>query len=283
MCSLNNVLEMIGRGISSSFSYVAHGLNSELGIAAVGSFAGAVGGYVIAMVINHRTEVISKVGHTKTAIAVVHSLFNTFLSLKKQHIKELCEQYEKNKNEFIELKKAKNPPREVIIPFVSHSISFPRVDFGLINTKLFEKADVTGRAYVLATTLINCIHELQNQIAYRHEALNQIAQISAEYKLDDHDRACLYYGIRLNNHPTMGNIDFQTYSDVMGHIRDFNNDIIWFSRELVWELIKNGKESAKKLIFSRPKIGSVDYSDVESSLMPDDANYKDWREKFKKA
>ncbi len=153
-------------------------------------------------------------------------------------------------------------------------------DFNLVNSKLLEKTDLSGRAFILATTLINSFSTLKSVIHARHEALELIKNMSHKYQLDDHDTACLYFGVKFS-HPVLGDIMEQRYFDTMMAIKNFNEDCTWFSKELTQALIDEAKKIAKSLTFRRPKIGDVDYSDVDLNLLPPDAQYKDWRDKFR--
>ena len=87
----------------------------------------------------------------------------------------------------------------------------------------------------------------------------------------------------LVSHPVLDDFTDDSYNSVMQALKDTNMDCTWFSKELTLALIEFGKETAKKICIGRPKIGSVDYSDVEPEYMPNDDDYKNWREKFKKA
>lgn len=274
MCSIRYDLEMIYEAILAVFTYIWGGINSPLGIAAVGSFFGAVGGYCIVLVTNRRSEILSKIDHLKIAIALTHSIFNLAYGLNKQQIYNLYQQYADGKTKFIE-GKAKGTPVEVL--FNTSTISPPYIDFELINSKLLRETGFTGRAFLLADTLIRCLHALKEQLEYRHTVLNEINSMS----LGTHDKACLYYGIQIET-PT-GGFFYEKYSDVMKAIKIFTVDCEWFSKELALELIENAKKESKKIFLRRPKIGSVDYSDVDPKYMPNDADYKAWREKFIKA
>ena len=280
MCSVHEVLEIIGTATSDVASYAWAALNSNFGIAATGSFFGAAGGYVIVLVTNRRAEVLAKIDQVRVAIALTHSIFNLAYSLHKQHLYDLYEQYEVSKKEFIESKTGK-ASGVVTVPFNNKTVFLPYTDFELINSKLLRETGFAGRTFILATTLIRCLYDIKGQLEYRHIVLNEINRISAELNLGTHDKACLYYGIKIET-PT-GDFIYENYSDVMTAIKGFVVDCEWFSKELTLELIENAKKESKKIRFKRPKIGSVDYSDVDPQYMPDDKDYKDWREKFKKA
>lgn len=280
MCSVHEVLEIIRMAVSDAASYTWAALNSDFGIAATGSFFGAVGGYVIVLVTNRRAEVLAKIDRIRVAIALTHSIFNLTYSLHKQHLFDLYEQYIVSKKEFIESKTSK-AKGVVTVPFNNKTISIPHIDFELLNSHLLRETGFTGRAFMLASTLIRCLHDLEGQIKYRHAVLNEINSISASQNLDTHHEACLYYGIKITDQTC--DFIYENYSDVMTAIKGFVINCEWFSKELSLELIENAEKESKKIWFKRPKIGSVDYSDVDPKYMPDDKDYKDWREKFKKA
>ncbi len=257
-------------------------LNSDFGIAATGSFFGAVGGYVIVMVSNQRTEKLSRIGALKIAIAMCHSLFNSSFGLYRQHVKDLCKSYEEEKKKFIAIESGAIQASGIVpILYDFKSLSLPHVNLTLVNSKFFEKTDLAGRAFALATTLVSTIVGLNEMVHARHEMLQSINSRAREYGLNDHDKACLYFGTKLD-HPALGRIQDQSYANVMTAINNFNEDCIWFSKELTQELIDLAKKTAKKIIFFRPRIGSVDYSDIDSKLLPKDEEYRDWREKFPK-
>jgi hypothetical protein len=281
MCNIHNSLEILGKAASSLSSSTWDALNSNFGIAATGSFFGAVGGYVIVLVTNRRTEILTKIDRIKVATALTHSLFNLAYSLHKQHIYDLYQDYEESKTKFIEAKTGKTKNDVIRVPFNNMTLTLPYVDFELINSKLLRETGFAGRAFILATTLIRCLYDLREQLKYRHAILSEINRIAVESNLNIHDKACLYYGIKIET-PT-GDIYYENYSSVMKAIKAFTLDCIWFSKELTLELLENAKIESKKIFYRRPKFGSADYSDVDSKYMPNDADYKDWEEKFKKA
>lgn len=280
MFDIYNGFEILGKAASSISSSTLDILNSNFGIAATGSFFGAVGGYAIVLVTNRRTEIIAKIDRIKVAIALTHSLFNLAYSLHKQHIYDLYYDYEENKAKFIEAKNGKTKNDVIRVPFNNMTLELPYVDFELINSKLLRETGFTGRAFILATTLIRCLYDLREQLKYRHSVLREINRIALESNLNTHDKACLYYGIKIER--PKGDIYYENYSSVMKAIKNFTLDCIWFSKELTLELLENAKTESKNIFYRRPKFGSADYSDVDSKYMSNDTDYQDWREKFKK-
>ncbi len=265
--------------LSDIVSFLKGALNSDFGIAATGSFFGAVGGYFIVLVTNNRAEILSKIERLKIAIALTHSLFNVAYSINKQHIFELHEEYQQGRLGFVAAQT--NHPKIHSILFNIKTISFPYIDFDLISSKLLKETGFTSRAVILATTLIRCLYELRELLKQRHIVINEINSIAVDHKFDIAKKACLYYGINIKT-PT-GDFLYTNYFDVMNNIKDFTLDCIWLSRELAWELLENAKTLSKKIYYNRPKVGSVDYSDVDKKYLPNDDNYKNWRDKIKKA
>lgn len=284
----NCFFEYLNSGFDSTYQkiliwlpHISDFFNSNFMVAATGSFFGAVGGYVMVMITDKRKEALSKIGTLKAAISISHVLFNASLGLYKQHIKTIFETYDTDRKRFIVSKdKASTTQEEIHLTFDHRFIVFPHLDFNLINSKLLEKTDLSGRAFILATTLISSFSTLKSVIHARHEALELIKNMSHKYQLTVHDTFCLYFGIKFS-HPVLGDIMEQRYFDTMMAIKDSNEDCTWFSKELTQALIDEAKKISKSLTFRRPKIGGVDYSDVDPNLLPPDAHYKDWRDKFK--
>lgn len=158
--------------LSQWCSVIESSFSSQIITAAVGSFFGAVGGYVLVWITNNRTEIKSKVGHINMAIAMSHSLFNIFYSLKKQHVKSLCDEYQIEKKQFTDIKEGK-VARTGTIPvfFDFKTLSFPYLDIDIVNSKLFDKAEISGRAFFLADALLKSINELKNQFSFRHTVI----------------------------------------------------------------------------------------------------------------
>ena len=254
-------------------------LNSDFGTAATGAFFGAAGGYCLVALNKSRDEILKKLENLRVAIAVAFSLFNVSYSLNKQNIYDLYHKYEEDKKKFVELSPDKDNP--IAIEFDHRIVRMPYIDFNLTTSKLFSECGSNSRALILATTLIRCLNDLQEQLEYRLVVLQEITQIVNENGLTAYQKACFYYGVKIEG--LQGNIHYENYSDVMKSIKLSTEDCIWFSKELSLEFIENSKKISRRIFFGRPKTPSLEYSDVDARYMPCDDNYKDYREKFKKA
>jgi len=258
MYRIYEILEWVKMAATTANSYIWAVLNSEFGIAATGSFFGAVGGYIIVMVTNHRAEILSKIARQKIAINLTHSLFNVTYGLNQQHLHDLHQRYINGKKNFISKKNNnKNNPKIQEFMFYNKIISVPHIDFELINNQLLREIGFAGRAFLLSSALVSSLHSLIEALKYRQTVLTEINNISVSQKFDNQQVAHLYYGIKIPG-PT-GDLFYESYSDVMDAIKKSVESCIWFSKELVIELIHNTGEEAKKIIFKRPKIGSIDY------------------------
>lgn len=223
-------------------------LNSEFGTAAVGSFFGAVGGYAMVMITDRRKEILSKIGALKAAISLSHTLFNNSYGLYSQHIKSLYAEYERDRKKFIEALKKSTAGEKVIFDaiFDNKQFLFPPIDFNLVNSKLMEKTDLSRRAFILATTLVNSFITLKELMQQRQNFLRHIANLAEKHKLNDTEKAHLYYGTRFS-HPTLGNITEESFVNIMQGINNFNVDCTWFAKELTDELIKVSKKTCKEI------------------------------------
>ncbi|MDB2414391.1 hypothetical protein N9W34_01305 [Rickettsiales bacterium] len=275
-------LDLIWQNILSFFHGVSTLFNSNFGVAATGSFFGAVGGYTMVLYTNKRAEIIKKIRGLKTSVAMAHRIFNMFYGLKQQHIKPMCDRYFKGQKDFVDVQNKKHTkPTEFLIQFDFQTPKFPYMDFELINSTFFEKVDLSGRALSIAMVLVNTLAEMKGLLEYRNYVIAEINELTNKYNLGHYERACLYYGQPVT-HTNLGEIHYENYSNVMRDIKIFNDSCIWFSKELLEELLKLEKETTKKVFIFRPKAGSIDFSDLEKDMMPDDNDYKDWREKFVK-
>lgn len=257
------------------YQYLIQFLNSDFGTAAVGSFFGAVGGYFMVILTNRRNKTFERVKALRIASAFSHMLFNTSFGLYKQQVKDLFEEYETGRKKFIETheKFKKGEKVEIAVQFNFKKIIFPPTDLDFMNSR-FEKADLSGRSLILATTLMNSFATLKSMMEIREQILANINSI----KSSQEHKAFIYYGVQFP-HPA-GNIQEESYKNIMEGIKSFNEDCIWFSKELSEEILYLAKKESKKIWLKKPKVGSIDYSDVDPLLLPDDENYKDWREKF---
>lgn len=281
---LYQFLGTIWQGIQGSFVHIFTTNQSSLGVAAIGSFFGAVGGYAIIQLTNFRKEIRSKVIAINTAITTSHMILNTFLGLKKQHLKSLCQRYNESKVEYDNVQVDQPHSGTAIVTSLDfQTLNFPPINLPLINSKLFEKTDLPSRSLFLAMTLVNSIEQLKALLVSRDSIIEEMNAIVSQSDLDNNEKnrfmVHLYFG-KTYNLPEGNNICYRKYSDTMEAIEGINDSCIWFSKELAEELVNVGNNTATKLRIFRPRVGSVDYSDVEADLMPNDEDFKDWREKF---
>jgi hypothetical protein len=86
-------------------SYTKNFLNSNFVTALIGSGAGAgVGAWVAQRIVargKERDELLAEIRNTNAATVVALGICNTFLAIKKQHVKRLKETFDKQKTDYL--------------------------------------------------------------------------------------------------------------------------------------------------------------------------------------
>ena len=281
MVYFDQVLHIIDLIITAIANCAYSFLNSNFGIATTGSFFGAVGGYLAVFFTNRRAEILSRIGRMKIAIALTDGLFNLAYNLNSQHLFELNLRYMNSKKKFSALESGNIIDLEKEITYDLKAILIPKIDFELINSQLLRETGFMGRAYSLATVLIHSLRDLERFIEIRQSLIDKIDFRSAKNDFELDQKIRLFFGLRVSS--PRGNYIDEQYSDIMEGIKISVESSIWFSRELVLQMIEEAKIEASKIYMFRPKIGSVDYSNVDQKYLPNDLNFKDWRKNFTRA
>lgn len=247
-------------------------INSNAGIAAIGSFAGALGGYVIVWGTDNRKEIRSKIEHAKQAFVFSVFLFNTATNLKKNQLLSIDKIYTDERNAFLNWCSLPNPRPPARPTIDRRNISFPfNIEPSLYNSILLEKF-TNGNIALLCAVLVSSINEMRNLINLRHEIDLEINNLN----IKDYQKACRYYGVLHSPDDESGKILDERYKHTMEGIKGFGDDIIWFSKTLITELIQFQDQQRKQLWLNKPKLSSINFPESILSLIPSDDNYKDW-------
>lgn len=260
---------------------------STVFIATVTAFAGAfAGGYSaqrIAERLKIKDELIREIRHTNAAITAAFSICNSFLSLKKQHIKNLAQTYydQKSTVEKINEQKKTGQPASSTFEFVADFQTIPpmNVPIDRLQSLVYDDISVIGRSLHLTSTLNETIQSLNRSIQERN---NFIENYKLSGGLPDDALARIYFGLPDNE----GNIDnnYPMYIDAINKLTD---DCIQFGLFIVEDLATHGEHLKgnyiKKFRGEKPKIGKPDFSIAEEQcLLPDKSLYMDWDNMFSK-
>lgn len=260
-------------------------MNSNIVIAVVGGFAGAIGGALGAQRIVERSrkreELLKELRYTNAAIMVASTFCNAALALKKQHVQPIRETFLKMKRDleaFEERRNAKQIATDDTFHFQMDMRTYlaPILPVETLKHIVFQDLSAVGRPLALVAVIEQSLIGLSSAIAKR----DQLIQRFASGEILEHDRAHYYFGLPLPG----GNLN-QEYPDLVEAIYSHTDDLVFFSNQLCNDLMKHGaklrealtKRPSKQL----PNVSEADFSGpLKSGLLPPDSQYADWVDAF---
>jgi hypothetical protein len=262
--------------------------NSNFVTSFVGAGAGAVGGAWAAQHIAARSKardfLLEQIGSANAGIELAYGMCNSFLNLKEQNTKPLKDRHDLQKAAIDAHRQGVHEgeiPREAQMEIgqIDYRTLTPfAVPYPTLQTIVFEKLSVKGRARPITAVLVQSIQSLDTLTNARNEYIK-------EFKAADltiNERVRLIFGLPDDN----GNID-TTYCDLLEGMSSQADDCIFFSRTLCKDLVDYG-ENARKQFTRRyrgecPTISKPDFKKAEDKgLFPADDNYEDWITGFPK-
>ena len=250
--------------------------------ALAGAFFGAWGAQRIAERSKQRDEMLTELRSTNAAISVVFYINNALLSFKKQEMKPLKIAFDAQRGEISKVleRSRVNPTESVAIRHIGdyRSLSTLSLPISIIEKLGFDNLSVGVKALTLISTLTNTSLML-NQAIVGHNKLIDFVKTS-----NFSDREAMFWHLGLEYSPGSSN---KEYSDNLEAIYLFTDDGIFFSCQLLEELIKHGE--AKRLSFQKrygrsgelPIIAKPLFAKAEEAgLMPDPTKYTDWQTIF---
>ncbi len=249
------------------------GFFSAIAGSLAGAFAGATAAQRIADKTRHSDDLLKELRCTNAATMVAFDIANSLLSAKKQHIKAVKVEFDKQRS---------LATAAVAEQLDGHGGEFDfRPDFrtlpilnlpiGILQTQIFEKLSLHGRPFALLTTLAQSLDGLNTAITRRNHL---IACYKASSYPPNHLMA-LYFGFRFNHQ-----LDSE-YGDLIEGIYQQTDDSIFFSTKLCADLSEHASQlsASFKARFGNdaPQVVTPDFSKAkDTDLMPDEGNYTDW-------
>ncbi len=260
-------------------------LNSNVVIAAVGGLVGAFGGALGAQRIiervRKREETLNELRNTNAAIMVAHTICNSALVLKKQHVQPIRENFLKIREAaeaFTAKRDAKQISLDVEFQFAMDFRTYPALIVPLETLKnlVFEKISTVGRPLALVAVTEQSLTGLNNAIAKRDQLIERFQTGEIPEKLRPH----YYLGV-----PFSGGHVNQEFPDLVEASYSYVDDLAFFSYLLCTDLMKHGAKVREALtnMSSRqvPKVIEADFSaPIKSGLMPSASKYGDWTNGF---
>ena len=271
-----------GEALKSGLSSVWLFLNSQFALTLVGTifaaFAGAYGAHTIIERNKRREEWQRELRITNAAIMVSFEICNSFLSLKKQNVKDLGFQYNRDKNSFVEFQNGRRHgqiPSDTVFEFKAdfRSMNPMTMPDEILVKQVFEQIFAGARAYTLTNILIRTMDSLNQSIVQRNELIDTWKK-SPETLGNNLIR--FYFGFPDPN----GHVD-HSYPDSIKSICSLTDDCIFFSQLLCTDLADHGERLKKRLGKRAPNVNRPDFcKGVEEGLMPGPENYEDWTTMF---
>jgi hypothetical protein len=258
--------------------------------ACAGAFAGAYGAQLIVARGKEREELLAEIRNTNAATVVALGICNTFLAIKKQHVKRLKETFDKQRADYLarahKYRMGELPPGDTAPPllFDLQVLVLPPFDLPLdtLRHQIFEKISLSNRrALMLVTSLTETVDGLNTSINNR----NRLIASYHEAGMSSDDLLPLYFGLP---QPSTHVIN-KTYPDLIDTIYRQTNDGVFYAKLLCDDLFAhNGQLAGRfKKRFGRTAPDTTDKPDFtvpeSEGLMPNEVDYTDWLTLFKQA
>jgi hypothetical protein len=230
-----------------------------------------------------KRAIVAELNSVNAARMLSFAICNTFLSMKKQHIRNLKAEYDAERSAFLRAQvsarhgAAQGHPVTIEFRANFRTLSPPRLPLATLERQIFDKTPITGRGLAAASQLVSVVDALEKAIEYR----NSIAREAFESRMPPGQKAMMYFGLK----DASGVSDERIKTNIDG-LSNYTDDCIWFSKLLAADLLTYGKALRRRFVlrFRRlPKLAADDWTRAESEgLVPPDSQYIDWLKGFKK-
>lgn len=255
-------------------------INSQFGAAMTGAFAGAMAAHKIAIGSKRRDELAQQMREINVAATLAYTCANSALGSKSQHVVPLVTKFREQHEAFAKVLAAKRAgePIPPVFRLALDFTNFPPISVPVepLREALLNRILVGGIALAAASELERAVSGLRDLIDRREKKCQLLRNLAGE------ELACVYFGEQTPS----GHVDHE-YADSIAGIASYTNDIIYFAALLCEELCSVAVQIAKdyKREFrkegKKPPTISFDLA-RERGLMPDPADYADWRKGFRK-
>jgi len=253
-----------------------------------GAFAGAWGAQRIAARSKERDELLTEIRNTSAATVVALSICNTFLSIKKQHVRRLKDLFDKQKADYLErVQKYRLGQLHDDAPplfFDLQALALPLFELPLatLRHQLFETLSLYNRRpLMLVTSLSETAHGLSTSVENR----NRLIASYLAARMSPDDILPLYFGLPQGNTHVVN----QEYPALIDAIYRQTDDGIFYSKQLCDDLFAHNRGLAGRFKhrFGKDAPGTIDKPDFTTpeseGLIPADADYADWLTLFREA
>jgi len=252
----------------------------------VGALAGAgIGAWAAGYIAEKnktREQLTKEIRDTNAAIVLALGVMNSGVSLKKQHVRALKEDYDKQRKkcrEIISIMAAGQPQTE--FPKINlielHEVAPPVAH---LQDIVLSRLSTAGRALATATALTDSVINLNTALKRRNELITRLKNKDFP---PGARKEHLCFGLRYGDGETN-----EEYGDSITGISLYTDDIIFFGSELCADLGEHAKLLVERFKTRRlggqtPEINTVDLSGArEAGWIPAAEAYEPWTSGFKK-
>ncbi|TXH90629.1 MAG: hypothetical protein E6Q78_02265 [Rhodoferax sp.] len=253
--------------------------------ALAGAFAGARAAQRVAERAKESDNLLAQLRATNAALTVAFTICNSFIQLKKQHIRPLRVSFTTQLAELQEFHRQRNAgeiPREQPFQFLAdlRSVQLPLMPVEVLQRLVFDKLSVTGRPLALAASIADTIDSVQGLMQKRTELVNQFRAIPPG---GQGLTVALYFGLPYGD----GRVSTEYKDTLEGLFSQIDNGI-FFSELLCKDLKAFGDETLvryKKIAKKTTEhVSEIDFQLArDEGLLPDESQFSDWLRGFAKA
>lgn len=251
--------------------------------ALVGAWAGAWAARSGAAADKERDSLMGEINGVNAAGSLCFMISNVALSLKKQHVKEMKETFDKARNECEEhLRRAAAGERMAVYEFRADLNTLPLMNFPTQELRSIALDRLTLPPRGMAAVMQ--LHQLSIQLDVSLHRRNSFIEETRRKKAAGVEPITPYnyFGIK----DKAGHTDMD-YSDTLTAIATLTDDAIFFSALLAEDLNAHGEKTRRRLrkpfpfsLLQRlPTVRKADFARA-GDLMPPRKNYEDWLSAF---
>jgi hypothetical protein len=245
--------------------------NSNFTTALAGAAAGAYAAQWIVGRRDRKRRLIEEIRAANIAIMMAFEIVNTFCALKAQHVRRLKQTFDAQRKELDAVRvksRTSSAPVAFELKADFEALQIPQLPTALMQTLLFEKISIAARPLSLFMTLGRSIDGFADAVRQRQGVIDWCKQHAP---LGDDVLIPLYFGL-----PNGRGQEDRTYPDSVEAIAGYADDCIFFSKNLMEDLVAHGKRMARRYGRAAPRIHEPDLAKaVQQNLIPERVHYAD--------
>jgi hypothetical protein len=244
--------------------------------AAFGAWFGAWAAQRNAVAAKQEEHLEAQLRHANTAITLTGSIVNTAASLKRQHVKKLKEDYDRQKATFQEAQRASakgDGPNEVRIQADFETLERVEVPIARLLVAVFDQLTLPARPLLAAPALARGVESLNEFIEYRNQLIYEFRQ-----KGQHHGLPLLQFLFGLRD--SSGNVD-NRYGSAIDCLHGAADQCLFFGKLLAEDLMVHAERCRTRLKavtgVDPPKITEIHFDTKEfAEVMPPDTEFAGW-------